>query len=553
MIKLVISDNEGTTTVVPMVRDEVSIGRKDGNTIRLTERNISREHCRLQKLNGSYVVRDLGSYNGVVLNGQRVDGESKVEPGDEIRIGDYTLLLQAEGAEKAPDLEQEPTQIAALPKTPARLFVLTPPLEGAEFPLPEQGEVRLGRAPDLDIAIDHRSVSREHAALVCDGGQFRIIDRESVNGVVINREKVREARLAPGDVIELGDVLLRFVDRGEHYVFDPAEARVLVGNKRARGRRTWPVAAVVAGCALIAAYLVLRATPETRVPPAAIAPEPVEQAAAEAADEPQTPAVPAAETTAEPDRFPELLASCNAANAGGRFAEAIAHATAALKLRPDAAEAVMCREAAGANHDQEQIFVRGKAALEARDLDGAYKELSSLAPGGVVKQRAEVSETIEELARARLAQAKQLLRKKPETAAERAREVLQLEPLAEGTRKQAETLLAKAEPPRPAPRQNRAEPAARRSAESKPQRSAANEKPPMEIASACLARGDNPCVIRALSGRANSAQELGLLIETYRAMGDASQAYRNMAVYIQRYPTARRAATYRQMLARRSE
>ena len=42
MIKLVISDNEGTTTVVPFARDEISIGRKEGNTIRLTERNISR-------------------------------------------------------------------------------------------------------------------------------------------------------------------------------------------------------------------------------------------------------------------------------------------------------------------------------------------------------------------------------------------------------------------------------------------------------------------------------------------------------------------------------
>src|SRR5262249_43778427 len=58
MIKLIISDNEGTTTVVPLVRDEISIGRKEGNTIRLTERNISREHCRLARKNGSYVVRD---------------------------------------------------------------------------------------------------------------------------------------------------------------------------------------------------------------------------------------------------------------------------------------------------------------------------------------------------------------------------------------------------------------------------------------------------------------------------------------------------------------
>lgn len=70
----------------------------------------------------------------------------------------------------------------------------------------------------------------------------------------------------------------------------------------------------------------------------------------------------------------------------------------------------------------------------------------------------------------------------------------------------------------------------------------------MDVASACLARGDNDCVIHALNGRANSAQELGLLIETYRAMGDTKQAQKNMAVYVKRFPTARRADAYRRML-----
>ena len=207
VIKLVISDNEGTTTVVPLVRDDVSIGRKDGNTIRLTERNISREHCQIQRVNGNFVIRDLGSYNGVLINGQRIAGQSEVKPGDEIRIGDYTLLLQSD-AEKAADAAALPGAVTAPPqRQAARLVVLTPPLAGAEFALPERGELRIGRAPELDIAIDHRSVSREHAAVACDGAEVRILDRGSVNGVVVNREKISEARLSPGDVVELGDVL----------------------------------------------------------------------------------------------------------------------------------------------------------------------------------------------------------------------------------------------------------------------------------------------------------------------------------------------------------
>jgi ABC transport system ATP-binding/permease protein len=52
MVRLVISDNEGSTTVVPLLRDEVTIGRKEGNTIRLTERNISRRHVQLVRVAG---------------------------------------------------------------------------------------------------------------------------------------------------------------------------------------------------------------------------------------------------------------------------------------------------------------------------------------------------------------------------------------------------------------------------------------------------------------------------------------------------------------------
>src|SRR6185503_15470220 len=49
VLKLIIEDDEGRKTVVPFVRDEITIGRQEGNTIRLTERNVSRRHARLVK------------------------------------------------------------------------------------------------------------------------------------------------------------------------------------------------------------------------------------------------------------------------------------------------------------------------------------------------------------------------------------------------------------------------------------------------------------------------------------------------------------------------
>lgn len=96
MNKLIIEDDEGKTTIVPLIRDEITIGRKEGNTIRLTERNVSRRHAKLLKNNGAVLLEDLGSYNGIKVNGSRVKDPVEVNEGDRIQIGDYILALKVD-------------------------------------------------------------------------------------------------------------------------------------------------------------------------------------------------------------------------------------------------------------------------------------------------------------------------------------------------------------------------------------------------------------------------------------------------------------------------
>jgi pSer/pThr/pTyr-binding forkhead associated (FHA) protein len=100
-MKLIIEDGEGRMTVVPVVRGEITIGRQAGNTIRLTDRNVSRRHARLFQENGSLLIEDLGSYNGVRVNGERIAGRSKLADGDVVEIGDYDLGI--EGRLDTPD------------------------------------------------------------------------------------------------------------------------------------------------------------------------------------------------------------------------------------------------------------------------------------------------------------------------------------------------------------------------------------------------------------------------------------------------------------------
>ena len=110
MFKLVIQDDEGKTTVVPLIRDEITIGRKEGNTIRLTERNVSRRHARILRNNGEVSIEDLGSYNGIRVNNARIAERVALRVSDQVQIGDYKLYLKAEGVEQVDDARTMPIE-----------------------------------------------------------------------------------------------------------------------------------------------------------------------------------------------------------------------------------------------------------------------------------------------------------------------------------------------------------------------------------------------------------------------------------------------------------
>lgn len=113
MFKLTIEDDEGKTTVVPLARDEMTIGRNEGNTIRLTERNVSRRHARLVRQNGAIFIEDLSSFTGVRVNGAKIASPTALREGDEIQIGDYRIALR--GDRPGPSPADRPT----MPSLPA--------------------------------------------------------------------------------------------------------------------------------------------------------------------------------------------------------------------------------------------------------------------------------------------------------------------------------------------------------------------------------------------------------------------------------------------------
>lgn len=63
-------------------------GRHQECDVQLNSKKVSRRHCALAQVGDYFVVRDLGSTNGIWVNGQRV-AEGKLQPGDELLIGNF--------------------------------------------------------------------------------------------------------------------------------------------------------------------------------------------------------------------------------------------------------------------------------------------------------------------------------------------------------------------------------------------------------------------------------------------------------------------------------
>ena len=279
-MKLIIEDDEGRKTVVPVLRDEITIGRNEQNLVRLAEKNVSRRHGRLLREEGNYYIEDLNSFTGIRVNGEKVEGKRLIHEGDLIQISEYDLILMP-GPEERP----APAAVDSLPEvsvTPperelgaraqaeeanaeaqaeanaeaeeaqARRMAETATIrlsdlkgESAEIPVqgvPEdqrpklvgisgkyRGEelvldrspIRLGRSDENDLQIEHPSISRKHLRLHLHNGTWKVMDAESRNGVRVNGESYAQIGLRHGDTLEVGHLRFAWVEPGRSFQLPP--------------------------------------------------------------------------------------------------------------------------------------------------------------------------------------------------------------------------------------------------------------------------------------------------------------------------------------------
>ncbi|HZF92957.1 DUF1707 and FHA domain-containing protein [Streptomyces sp.] len=79
----------------PAVGGSLRIGRDPASGLRLTHETVSRIHAELSRQGGMWILRDLGSTNGTVVNGRRVIGATVVREGDQVSFGQVGFRLAA--------------------------------------------------------------------------------------------------------------------------------------------------------------------------------------------------------------------------------------------------------------------------------------------------------------------------------------------------------------------------------------------------------------------------------------------------------------------------
>ena len=129
--------------------------------------------------------------------------------------GDDATITLHPAEESGEQTDEDPTMtLVEIPHGAGVLVVTRGSNMGARYLLGED-VTRAGRHPESDIFLDDITVSRRHVEIThVDGGTFTIRDVGSLNGTYVNRERIDEAVLKPGDEVQIGKFKLVYLVAG---------------------------------------------------------------------------------------------------------------------------------------------------------------------------------------------------------------------------------------------------------------------------------------------------------------------------------------------------
>ncbi len=195
-------------TVYWLEDDQVDIGRKDGD-IRIDDPQLAPRHVRLNLTLGGAMLTPLDHRNGVYL---RLRAPVELGDGDHILLGRQVLRFEIvpEHERLARPAVEDGVVFFGTPAPSAwgRLRQITSSGLGRDLYHLSRTEMTLGRDHADLVFADDEFLSRRHAQLAISRGKPVLKDLGSSNGTYIRLRAPQV--LVPGDMIRIGDQLLRF-------------------------------------------------------------------------------------------------------------------------------------------------------------------------------------------------------------------------------------------------------------------------------------------------------------------------------------------------------
>lgn len=220
--QLIIRFPDGKEEKHSLIETVTRIGRAEGNDIVIpqTFKSISREHLEIRREGGQYIAVNLGSDNGIFINGQREE-EAKLSDNDEMTIGlaehgdeihiRFEMGTGALIADSTSTITEE-TSFNLLSSEPIGVPYLSirSPKGEISFGAVYKESTLIGRSSDADIRMPdgYGFVSSRHFELRKKGNAFTIIDLGSTNGTLLNNQPLlanAPTELYDNAIIRIGD------------------------------------------------------------------------------------------------------------------------------------------------------------------------------------------------------------------------------------------------------------------------------------------------------------------------------------------------------------
>lgn len=192
----------------PLEGEQLDVGRTEGDLL-FDDPHLAPRHARIAVRGGQHVLVPLETANGIYL---RIRQQTELASGDHVLLGKQVLRFeQVSDAEKTlrPALQHGVVLFGTPVKPPwGRLMQLTAAGTCRDVYHLTRSDTVLGREQGDIVFADDEFLSRRHAQLQFRAGRIALLDLGSSNGTYVRLRAPHP--LSPGDMIRMGDELLRF-------------------------------------------------------------------------------------------------------------------------------------------------------------------------------------------------------------------------------------------------------------------------------------------------------------------------------------------------------